>query len=711
MKKQMVFILFALLLNPIVCRAQLHWAFDNALPLTSTDGSSHFNLQSIRELELTEGISGKGMRTDGYTTWLVMDINTEVSAISGWFALESFPTDTAAFYGIRNIHNETVAICVDRFGTVTTSIGNGETYTYIPTNGKVERFKWLHICMEETSEGLIFYLNGVKLEIKQLIQVSLATVTEVLIARDFREKKVGLHHVTAINGLIDEFRLHTRPLDAIYAKTAFDRFADKTPMLAIPVSRFAGDFSRPAYHLLPAANWTNETHGLFYHKEKYHIFNQKNASNLFLGQINWGHFSSPDLVNWTEHKPAITPEPGYDMNGIWSGHAVINDKGEPTLIYTAGGEKYGVGLAFPANDELTEWRKYEGNPVIYGQPEGYSRTDPRDQYVWKEGDLWYMIIGFGIAEEGIAKGAVLLYKSADLKKWNFVHTLFEGNPAIDNSGAFWEMPLFFKTSGKYVLMVNKTPQRGVPARALYWVGDFRNERFIPDNTIPRNLEVINRLLSPSLSYDKEGRLTTMAIIPDEIGSRAAYQHGWTHLYSIPRVWNLRNSRIEQTPHPGLEQLRGERQTIKATVKDNSPILISQGTHQQEIKVRFASAQSEQYGFILHKNPDNSEYSLIYYDVTTNEMVVDQRKSSLKKDIPLQIRKDTYPLDSGKPEDFHLFIDGSVVEVFINGKEAFTTRIFPLQANSNQVEVFSSGGSMQVEGEWWKLNPARMQADF
>ncbi|MCB9347908.1 MAG: hypothetical protein H6573_10425 [Lewinellaceae bacterium] len=56
------------------------------------------------------------------------------------------------------------------------------------------------------------------------------------------------------------------------------------------------------YHLLPAANWTNETHGLIYHQGKYHIFNQKNGTNVFLGQINWGHYSSPDLLQWTEHR-------------------------------------------------------------------------------------------------------------------------------------------------------------------------------------------------------------------------------------------------------------------------------------------------------------------------------------------------------------------------------------------------------------------------
>ncbi|MDR2809944.1 MAG: glycoside hydrolase family 32 protein [Tannerellaceae bacterium] len=565
--------------------------------------------------------------------------------------------------------------------------------------------------LETHQEYLNIYVDGHETYLTSPVINNVSTISEVIVAKDYRNKSVGIFGTTAINGIIDEFQIHTEKLNMEEQKPHIAALGQKKAVLAIPPERFANDFSRPKYHLLPAANWTNETHGLFYHNGEYHIFNQKNASNLFLGQINWGHFSSPDLISWTEQKPAITPEPGYDMNGIWSGHAVINNEGVPTLIYTTGGEKMGVGLAFPVNDELIEWQKYEANPVICGQPEGYTRTDLRDQYVWKEGNTWYMIIGFGITDEEVERGAVLLYKSADLKKWDFVHTMFEGNPAVDNSGKFWEMPVFFQTQGKYVLLVNRTPQRGMPARALYWTGNFTDKRFIPDNPIPRNLEVVNRLLSPSLTHDKDGRITTIAIIPDEIGSRAAYQHGWTHLYSIPRVWSLQQGKIAQIPHPVLEQLRGERRAIKATVKENSPILISQGTHQLEIKVKIDPAQSERYGFILHKNPDNSEFSQIYYDVTTNEIVVDQRKSSLKKNIPLQIRKDTYPLDSDKPEDFHMFIDGSVVEVFINGKEAFTTRIFPLRKNSNQVEIFTLGGSIHVKGEQWKINSAQIQTNF
>jgi Beta-fructosidases (levanase/invertase) len=265
---------------------------------------------------------------------------------------------------------------------------------------------------------------------------------------------------------------------------------------------------------------------------------------------------------------------------------------------------------------------------------------------------------------------------------------------------------------KYILLINKVPNKGVPARAMYWVGDFKNERFVPDNVVPKNLEVINRLLSPSVATDKDGQTVAIAIIPDEIGGEAAYQHGWTHLYSIPRVWNLKNGKIVQTPHPALNELREKHNSFQNTIIENGkPLLISENSQQIEIMATIAPNGSKKYGFIIDKNPDNTEYTKLYYDAEKQEMVIDQTHSSLKKYIPLKIRNDKYYLDPSKPVNFHLFIDGSVVEAFINNEDAFTTRIFPLKVNSNQIEIFTDGGNIKASAEVWQLKPAHIKTDF
>lgn len=689
-------------------QAQMHWSFDQTNALQASDGHSLLQLHTVKKnLELVKGIEGKGVRTDGYSTWLIAELQEGIDCVAGYFALESFPTDTASLIGIKG-KQHSIAVCVDRFGELQLEIGNTKNATCYSLQRQVRRYEWFHVALSVVNGSPVVALNGETCGMDVPEKGGLTGFSTLLIGKGFYEKRIGMYDITAINGLIDEICVNSK----MPAVAEMDALLEQTPVLAVPEIRFANDFNRPKYHLLPAANWTNETHGLFFHNGKYHIFNQKNASSILLRQINWGHFSSPDLLHWTEEKPALTPDSPYDKNGIWSGCAVIDDAGVPRLFYTSGGDKMGVGMAFPKDEALVEWVKSDLNPIIEEKPAMYSRTDMRDQYVWKEGNVWYMIIGFGLEKVEQPHGTLLLYKSEDLEHWAFVHLLFEGNPAVDQSGIFWEMPVFKKMGNKYVLLVNRVPHKGVPARTQYWVGDFKNEKFIPDSPIPQNLEVINRLLSPSVVDTPDGQVAAIAIIPDEIGGPANYENGWAHLYSMPRIWNLKDGKICQSPHPIMKELRKEYQYFsKQALSNSNPLVISKEGHQLEMEVTFHPHDAKQFGIVLCKNSNKSEYTKIYYDVTKQELVVDQTHSSKRKYIPLRVRKDTYHLDTSMPVTLHLFVDGSVVEGFINGEDAFTTRIFPLEENSSQVELFADGNQTEVEVNLWKLAHALVGMNF
>lgn len=688
--------------------AQIHWSFDSDEPLCASDGQSKFKFHTAkRNIELVEGISGKGIRTDGYSCFLEADPEEEIRSVSGCFALESFPTDTASLLGIKG-GEHALAVSVDRFGGLHLEVGEGQKVSYYPLHKNIRRFEWFQIALSVADGIPAVSLNGDSQKVGMSLKDCCSGFMNLLVGKSYHERKIWMYDVTTVNGIIDEISVNGN----IPSGNDLTSILNKVPVLAVPEIRFADDFSRPKYHLLPAANWTNETHGLFYHDGKYHIFNQKNASSILLRQINWGHFSSPDLLHWTEEKPALTPDREYDKNGIWSGCAVIDDAGVPRLFYTSGGDKMGVGMASPKDDSLVEWEKSPLNPIIEEKPEGYSRTDMRDQYVWKEGDVWYMIIGFGLEDEGKPRGTLLLYKSVDLNEWSFVHLLFEGNPSVDQSGIFWEMPVFKKMGEKYVLLVNRVPHDGIPARTQYWIGDFKNEKFIPDSPVPQNLEVINRLLSPSVADTPDGKVVAIAIIPDEIHGRANYDQGWAHLYSMPRVWDLKDGKICQSPHPVMADLRNDHQCFsRQALSEDKPLMISDGGHQVEINATFYPYDAKQFGFLLCKSPDDKEYTKIYYDADTREFVIDQTHSSQRRFIPLQVRKDTYCLDTSEPVNIRLYVDGSVVEGFINGEDAFTTRIFPLDEKSSQVGVFADGNHSEVTVDFWTLDSAKVKMNF
>lgn len=126
---------------------------------------------------------------------------------------------------------------------------------------------------------------------------------------------------------------------------------------------------------------------------------------------------------------------------------------------------------------------------------------------------------------------------------------------------------------------------------------------------------------------------------------------------------------------------------------------------------FYPGDAKRFGFTLCKNPDNSEFSMIYYDVEKQELVLDQTHSSQRAHIPLEIRKDHYQMNKANPVEIHLFIDGSVVEGFINNEDTFTTRIFPLKKNSTQLELFSDGNTTEATAEVWNLKDAKVHMNF
>lgn len=695
--------------------AQSLWQFETQQPLSDHYNHGQLSLASKRSFpELVPAYQGTGIRTDGYSTYLSLKLPASQSGyktVKGYFALETYPTDTAAFIALGAGSGEFISAAVDRFGQV--MIGthiNGEA-TYYGSGMIAPKFKWLKVNLIIDGRRINLLVNDKNYKTIVLPESGpIPMLDSLVLGRDWRMKRVNIFPVTYINGIIDEVYYSDK-------KSAPELSAQKTnhsdPVLAVSGRRFADDFSRPKYHLLPAANWTNETHGLLFYKGLYHVFNQKNGANLFLGQINWGHFTSPDLIHWTEQKPALTPQAGYDQNGIWSGCAVI-DKGKPVIIYTAGGDNsFGMALAYPTDQRLNVWQKYIGNPVITAVPDGFERKDFHDPYVFRENGSWYMVVGFGIKENSVEKGTLLLYKSTDLKKWSYLHPLFTGDPVNDDSGVFWEMPVFWKMNDKYVLLVNKVPVRGKPAVALYWTGNFTAEKFTPDDPKPKRLEVINRLLSPSVALDASGNTTAIAIIPDETSARETFERGWTHLYSMPRIWKLEDGKINQSPHPALNLLRGQKTQVSGRLIDtSSTLLLSKGHQQLEISADIIPGKVRRFGFNVAKNPDGSEYSRIYFDLEKQQLIVDQTHSSLKKYVPLQIRSGTYRLDPAKKVNLHLYIDGSVVEGFIDGKDAFTTRIFPFSELSNQVELFAEGGAMElVSATTWLVKNSNNQTAF
>lgn len=483
---------------------------------------------------------GKGrnraLRLDGYSAWIdhtgsYLPLRGAALTISAWLSLESYPVNEAALVELRKQPNAGFGFAIDKWGYLLFRIPSDKSSNFCRSTMPVPRSRWVHLAATVANSGeVILYQNGVACGHQPASGkcLQLAKTSEVTIAKSNDSPVVADVFPTGVlNGLIKDVQIFDAQLSRASINEALEQLKpDEPPDLDINGSWCTSDKQRPCYHALPPRAWTNEPHGLIQWQGQYHLFYQKNANGPYWGHINWGHMTSPDLYHWTEMAVALSPEPGPDAEGCWSG-SVIDHNGKLALIYTGGdGHKASICLALSADG--VHFTKYDGNPIIPAPPPGLGYPEFRDPFVWQEGDVYYMIVGSAVKDVG---GTTLLYRSDNLFNWRYLKPLMVGNKKT--SGVFWEMPIFVKIGDKHVLIVSE-----VPGRSSYWIGTWKNESFEPASPTPQRLELFNHLLSPTPHTTVDGRVIAMGIIPDQRSPRETWKAGWAHLYSLPRVLSV-----------------------------------------------------------------------------------------------------------------------------------------------------------------------------
>ncbi len=452
-------------------------------------------------------------------------------------------------------------------------------------------------------------------------------------------------------------------------------------------SKLAADPHRPQYHLLPAANWMNDPNGPIYWQGRYHMFYQYNPNGAFWGDMHWAHAVSEDMLHWKHLPMAMAPTPGGpDKDGVFSGCAVVNDD-EATVIYT--GVNPETQCIATSSGGLTEWKKYGANPVIGGPPAELQVTGFRDPCVWREKGAWMMALGSGFRGKG---GAVLLYESKDLRRWTYLHRLVTGKMGTGGSndkdtvasGEMWECPDFIPLHGKHLLMVS------TEAQVKYMVGRYADRHFEPET-------------AGAIDYGSYYAARTMANVPGRrilwgwlLESRTVQAQraaGWSGVMSLPRELMIVGGRLEIRPAPEVGKLRGK------------PLKPDVGGDCLEIQTVIDPGDAQQAGLKLRAAPDGSEQTLVYYDRGAKRLAVDKSKSSSNQSADRKMQSGPLELAEGEPLRLHIFLDGSVIEIFANDRACLTARVYPEGARSLGLGLFSIGGKAKITSwEAWEMRP-------
>ena len=442
------------------------------------------------------------------------------------------------------------------------------------------------------------------------------------------------------------------------------------------------DHHRPSYHFLPAANWMNDPNGVIQWRGRYHLFFQYNPDGAYHANMHWGHAVSDDLAHWEELPIAIAPTPNSpDEGGIFTG-CMVDNGGKPTAIYTGVNADYSRQvqcLAF-GNEDLTRWTKHSGNPVLSEIPAHcFQGRDFRDPFVWREADLWYMTVSGHI--DGLG-GAALLYRSDDLRAWQYLHPLFVGDSA--RHGHNFECVNFFPLGERWVMLISSM-YAGGGTTVLALVGRYEKQRFIPESEAVYDA---GYGYAPLTHLDDQGRQLIYAWLREGRSVDQQRAAGWSGVQAIPRVLSLDSrGRLVSDPVPAIKALRRDGfHAAKGDLAADEDLPI-RGLA-LDIEAELDPSAAETCGLELARSPDGREKVAITYDAITEALRVTRQYAGADSEIDSEAQGLAHKLDAGENLKLRILLDGSVIEVIANGRARVTSRFYPSDAMSQGLRVLS-----------------------
>ncbi len=490
--------------------------------------------------------------------------------------------------------------------------------------------------------------------------------------------------------------------------------------------RFLADPYRPRYHFCtPEDNgMPGDPNGAFFHNGRYHLMYLYNRSG---SGFSWGHISSTDLVHWRNHPDAIVPGDGDE--GCFSGGGFVDDDGIAYISYWMIFGSRGIGLATSHDRTFDRWTKLDANPVIRSTEFGVTETkdsagktiflgsaDPSN--IWKKDGHYYLLTGNLLVLNKIGRkpdspleeqgDRLYLFTSDDLKQWKYLHVFYQRNPEWTDRSEDNMCPSFLPlpstpdggpASGKHLLLFiahNKGCQ--------YYVGDYRDDRFFPDNH-GRMSWVDNTYFAPEALVDGQGRQIMWAWLLDNPPNDK--QNGWSGVYGLPRsLWLGDDGTLRMRPVKELEMLRcGEKTWSDPAVADGKPRALEGVIGDScELAITIEPGTAKRCGVKVRASGDGKEETLLYYDAETKELVFDATRSGATG--RMVVERAPFALGKDEPLVLRVFIDKSIVEIYANDRQAIGRRVYPVQPDSLGIALFADGGDATFRHvKAWEMAPA------
>ena len=476
----------------------------------------------------------------------------------------------------------------------------------------------------------------------------------------------------------------------------------------------SADPFRPSYHFVSPESTMNDPNGLCYRQGLWHLFYQGYPPED--PRQHWGHAVSRDLIHWRDLPYAIYPDP---ERCCFSGATLVE---EDRVIAMYHGTEAGNMVAVSSDPLLLTWEKLTGAPVIPNADDAPYRVF--DPCIWKKDGVYFSLsAGYTYHEpSGRRLRADFLFRSTDLVNWEYLHPFVEedvfGLPGDDGACPyFWpignrHMLLHFShmSGGKYILGDYDTERDVLIAAAG---GRFNFGAFGPGG-----------IHAPSATPDGEGGIIVIFNM-----NAAKPSHGWNQIMSLPRRLTLEDAEtIQVEPAGDVESLRRSHVHLEErTLPANEEVLLdSLGGRAIEIIACIDAAGSSSVELSVLRSPNGEERTRIivypqrgfrdwrryagwqteaFRAAQDSIVCLDTTGSSLSPDVQSR-PPECAPvyIAPQEPIEMRIFVDHSVVEVFVNGRQCVAARVYPSRSDSTGVSLASRGSDSRLERlDFWQLD--------
>ena len=315
--------------------------------------------------------------------------------------------------------------------------------------------------------------------------------------------------------------------------------------------------------------------------------------------------------------------------------------------------------------------------------------------------------------------ANFLLKSDDLISWEYLHPFIEGDhfTLVGDDGA---CPYFWPIGDRHILLFYSHMSGG---QAL--VGDYDEER---DKFVVTSHHEFNfgpygpaGVHAPSATPDGKGGVITIFNMNQGMDNQ-----GWNQIMTLPRRLSLIDEEpvgkdmLSVEPAGDIESLRTNHKDIsKMEIPANQEIVLEEIQGDTlEIMAEIETNDSPMVDLTVFRSLDKEEFTRISFyrnrgfrnweryegwepgnrlDASDSLISIDSSYSSLSSDV-LSRAPETAPVYLSPDENLTLriFLDKSVLEVFVNGKQCVAMRVYPSRADSKGVSIRSQGTSATLK---------------